>query len=167
MKPYIHAKNSAKKWGGKPEDYLPIHDTMDSSKCAEASVKHRAVFHSAFGIFIIEKIFGTNIVNSEAKEVSVRDIAEQHVLEDMGTIPSLSDWLKDLPTQEWMSRPISCKKSGNLFNKKDKKSLQETLNDLLNNKENIVDEFERQQRANPLRDPFQIPRFPRPGDIRD
>lgn len=104
-KPYLHAKSSAKKWGGIPEDYLPIHDKMDSTKSAEASVRHRAVFHSAFGIFIMEDIFGTNILNSDGKLVSVRDIAEQHVLEDLGWIPSLSDWMKDLPISSWMGKP--------------------------------------------------------------
>ncbi len=28
-KPYIHALSSAKKFGGKPEDYLEIHQLMD------------------------------------------------------------------------------------------------------------------------------------------
>jgi len=31
-KPWIHAKNSARKFGGVPEDYLPIHNLMDSSQ---------------------------------------------------------------------------------------------------------------------------------------
>ena len=64
MKPWIHAKSSAKKFGGEPEDYLPIHDFMDSSKSAHADVRHRCVLHSAFGIYIVEKVFGTNIKNS-------------------------------------------------------------------------------------------------------
>lgn len=84
MKPFIHAKASAKRYGGEPKDYLAIHDFMDSSKAALADVRHRAVFHSAFGIFIVEKVFGTNITNSEGKLVSVRDIAEDHVREDLG-----------------------------------------------------------------------------------
>jgi hypothetical protein len=31
MKPYMHAKNSAKKHGGKPEDYQEIHDFLKRS----------------------------------------------------------------------------------------------------------------------------------------
>jgi len=110
MKPYIHALSSAKKFGGKPENYLEIHDTMDNSKCAEASVKHRAIFHSAYGIFIIEKIFGVNITNSDGKLVSVRDIAEQHVLEDLGTIPTLNQWLQEMTIRPWMGKPLSKRK---------------------------------------------------------
>jgi hypothetical protein len=29
---YYHSVSSVKKWGGKPEDYQPIHDWMDESK---------------------------------------------------------------------------------------------------------------------------------------
>jgi hypothetical protein len=102
-KALIHARSSARKYGGKPEDYLAIHERMDSSKSAHAEVSHRCVFHSAFGIFIIEDIFGRTITNSDGKEVFVRDVAEQHVLEDLGFIPSLSDWLREMPAQPWMA----------------------------------------------------------------
>ena len=101
-KPWIHAKSSARKWGGKPEDYMPIHERMDSSKSAHAGAAHRAVFHSAFGVFIIEEIFGKIFTNSDGREVIVRDIAEQHVLEDLGSIPSLDKWLENLPVKPWM-----------------------------------------------------------------
>ena len=105
MKPYIHAVNSANKFGGKPEDYLPIHNEMDSSKAHVPDVRHRCVFHSSFGIYIIERIFGVNITNSDGKLVSVRDIAEQHVLEDLDRIPTLQDWLNEMKQKEWMVRP--------------------------------------------------------------
>jgi hypothetical protein len=102
-KALIHARSSAKKWGGKAEDYLAIHERMDSTKSAHAEVTHRCVFHSAFGIFVIEQIFGRTLTNSDGKEVFVRDVAEQHVLEDLGWIPSLSDWLREMPAQPWMA----------------------------------------------------------------
>lgn len=83
MKPAIHAKNSAKKYGGVLEDYMPIHDFIDSSKSAHASMRHRAILHSAFGIYIVERVFGHALTNSEGKIVQVRDVAEDHVLEDL------------------------------------------------------------------------------------
>lgn len=101
-KPYVHARSSARKYGGVPEDYLEIHDFMDSSKAHVADVRHRALLHNSFGIFIAEKVFGHNITNSEGKLVSVRDIAEQHVLEDLGTIPSVQDFLSQMKIQPWM-----------------------------------------------------------------
>lgn len=105
MKPYLHARSSASKYGGKPEDYLKIHDWFDQTKAHHADVRHRAILHSSFGIFLCEQVFGTNIINSSGKEVSVRDIGEQHVLEDLGTIPSVGDYLKNMQLQPWMGGP--------------------------------------------------------------
>jgi hypothetical protein len=102
-KALVHARSSARKYGGKPEDYIEIHEYMDSTKSAHAEVTHRCVFHSAFGIFIVEDVFGRTLTNSDGKEVFVRDVAEQHVLEDLGYIPSLSDWLREMPAQPWMA----------------------------------------------------------------
>jgi hypothetical protein len=102
-KPLIHARSSAKRFGGQPEDYIAIHEKIDSTKMAHAEVTHRCVYHSAFGIYVIEELFGRTLINSDGKEVSVRDIAEQHVIEDLGFIPSLSDWLKEMPSKPWMA----------------------------------------------------------------
>lgn len=102
MKPYIHARISAKKFGGVAEDYLAIHDFMDSTKASHPDVRHRAILHNSFGCFLAEKIFGHNIINADGKEVSVRDVAEAHVIEDLGYIPTLTDWLSEMPVQPWM-----------------------------------------------------------------
>jgi hypothetical protein len=104
-KPWIHAQSSAKKFGGKPEDYIDIHNLMDSSKAVIADNRHRALTHTSWFIgFILEKIFGTVITNSDGKKVSVRDVGEQHVLEDFGMkfIPSAQDYLEQMEHQEWM-----------------------------------------------------------------
>ena len=101
-KAWIHAQSSVRRWGGVAEDYIAIHEKMDSTKMVHAEVTHRAVFHSAFGIYLIEDIFGRTITNSDGKEVIIRDIAEQHVLEDLGFIPSLNDWLREMPSMPWM-----------------------------------------------------------------
>lgn len=103
MKPLQHARNSAKKWGGKPEDYLAIHDFFDSTKAALPDIRHRAILHSAFGIFLLEKVFGTYITNSSGRQVCVRDLGEDHVIEDMGFIPTVERWLKNMPIEEWMT----------------------------------------------------------------
>lgn len=102
MKPYIHAKNSVRRYGGQIEDYLPIHDFFDSTKAAWADVRHRAVLHSSFGIYLVEKVFGTTITNSDGKVISVRDIGEDHVVEDCGQIPTIEKWLSNLPVEDWM-----------------------------------------------------------------
>jgi hypothetical protein len=102
MKPFLHGKVSARKFGGRPEDYQEIHDFLDSSKACFPDMRHRAILHSSFGIFICEKVFGINIENSDGKLVSVRDIAEQHVIDDMGFIPTVENYLKDMPMYRWL-----------------------------------------------------------------
>lgn len=99
MKPYLHAKASVAKYGGNIDDYMPIHNFIDSTKEHIADIRHRAIFHNAFGIFVAEKVFGCMIRNSSGAIVSVRDIAEDHVLQDLGTIPSLVACLENLPLE--------------------------------------------------------------------
>lgn len=122
MKPYNHARNSVKHFGGRVEDYLEIHEFIDSSKSSHADMRHRAVLHSAFGIYIVEKVF-TNYTrritawggwevpngyfkNSDNVNVSIRDVAERHVLEDLDKIPSLSDYLNCMELEQWMGGPV-------------------------------------------------------------
>lgn len=102
MKPHVHAKNSARRWGGKPEDYQALHDWFDQTKAALPDMRHRAVLHSSFGIFMLEQQFGVTITNSDGRKISVRDIGEDHVMEDLGFIPTLERWLQHLPLETWM-----------------------------------------------------------------
>ena len=55
---YIHAECSVKLWGGKPEDYLAIHDWLDATKETFADFRHRALRHHAQGIFEAVKSTG-------------------------------------------------------------------------------------------------------------
>lgn len=103
--PYHHAASSVKKWGGEIEDYLEIHNWFDASKAHLADFRHRALRHHSEGIFMAETIFGTTITNSAGRVVPVRTIGEQHVREDLGRIPSLSDWLMTIKAEPWMYGP--------------------------------------------------------------
>lgn len=103
MKPFLHARISAKKFGGKPEDYIAIHEFIDSSKVVVADVRHRAMLHSAWGVYVTARVFGDMLTNSDGKQVSVRDVAEEHVIEDLGMIPSMQDWIEKMPLEGWMS----------------------------------------------------------------
>jgi hypothetical protein len=119
VKPHLHSKNHVKMWGGRIEDYLEIDSFIDSSKSAHADMRHRAVLHSAFGIYIVEQVFsrpsvGTDgqiirvplMTNSDGAVVHVRDIAEQHVLQDLGKIPALTDYLRHMELAQWMGGPV-------------------------------------------------------------
>lgn len=105
MKPLIHARSSANKYGGTWQDYMDNHDFMDSSKATIADVRHRAIFHSAFGCFVVEKVFGSVRTNSDGKQYSTRDIAEDHIMQDLGFIPSVDQWLRNMSIQKWMGGP--------------------------------------------------------------
>lgn len=103
MKSYLHARVHAKKYGGVPDDYVDIDDFIDSSKQAVADVRHRAILHSAFGCFIVERVFGRTRVNSSGKTYSPRDVAEDHIQQDLGFIPSMEQYLNNMEIQKWMS----------------------------------------------------------------
>ena len=103
MKAYLHGKIHAKKYGGVPEDYADIDDFIDSTKQAVAAVRHRAILHSAFGCFLVERMFGRTRRNSDGREYSPRDIAEDHIQQDLGFIPTMEQYLNNMAIQPWMS----------------------------------------------------------------
>src|SRR5260370_3035087 len=102
--PLEHAKNSARKFGGAAEDYLPIHEWFDESKALLADFRHRALRHHAEGIFLCEKIFSVTITTGDGRVIPVRWIGEQHVREDLGRIPTAADWLLCIRPQKWMNQ---------------------------------------------------------------
>lgn len=102
MKPLLHSVVSVRKFGGREEDYQKIHDWFDQTKAMVPDMRHRAILHSSFGIFLAEQMFGTYIVNSDGKKISVRDIGEQHVIDDMGRIPTPQDYLEGMPMYNWL-----------------------------------------------------------------
>ena len=101
---YYHALSSVRRWGGDPEDYLPLHQWFDESKKIIADPRHRALRHHAEGIFMLETVFGVTIRNSALRDVPVRLIGEQHVQEDLGRIPSFADWARLIQPMPWILR---------------------------------------------------------------
>ena len=99
---YYHALSSVRQWGGVPEDYQHIHDWFDQSRAHLADPRHRALRHHSEGIFMLEAVFGTTLTNSAGRIVPVRLIGEQHVREDLGRIPSFSDWARAIRVEPWM-----------------------------------------------------------------
>ena len=102
--PYHHARSSAKKWGGTVEDYIRIHTWFDESKMIVADFRHRALRHHAEGIFMAETVFGATVTLPAGRQIPVRWIGEQHVREDLGFIPSFTDWMKAIRPEPWMGR---------------------------------------------------------------
>ena len=112
--PYNHALSSVKKWGGSVEDYLPIHNWFDESKMMMGDFRHRALRHHAEGIFLCERIFGVTITLSNGNVLPTRYVAEQHVKEDLGHIPSMQDWFMNIMPKPWMGRTEKIEKELNV-----------------------------------------------------
>jgi len=146
----IHAESSAKRFGGKPEDYLEVHEFMDSSKAFCADNRHRTLFHSTAGTYYIQKFFGidfdaldklkdkynlpdsfvadflalvahnrshgVHLLNSADRKVHLRNIAEQHILEDFRNrfIPTFQDYLNEMNLASWMDNAIGQPKIKNI-----------------------------------------------------
>jgi len=110
-KPYFHAQSSAKKYGGTWEDYMEIHEFMDSSKAAVSDNRHRALTHNSWFIgTVLPRVFGETFKRkSDGKIVNTRDIGEMHVLEDfkMRFIPTAQDFIENMEYKDWMQNGIS------------------------------------------------------------
>jgi hypothetical protein len=103
--PYHHSISSAKKHGGIWQDYISIHNWFDETKAHYPDMRHRALRHHSEGIFWCEQQFGVVILNSDGKLVPTRAIGEQHLLEDIGHIPTIKDYLDCMSQENWMFKP--------------------------------------------------------------
>ena len=115
MKASNHCLSSVKYFGGIEDDYYDIHSWFDRSKNYYGDIRHRALRHHTQGIEECEYIFGYSIKNSDGKEIPVRSIAEQHIREDLGFIPSVQDWLKEIVPKPWMASTKKVVKKMNLM----------------------------------------------------
>ncbi len=103
MKPFHHSKQDVKLFGGKKEDYYDIHEFIDSSYHVLPDIRHRALLHNQFGLMMVERLFGQCRVNSDGREYSPRAVAENHILADLGRIPTVEQYFNNLTVQPWMS----------------------------------------------------------------
>ncbi len=163
-KPHIHAESSARKFGGKMEDYIEIHSFMDLSKGAIADNRHRTLTHTSWFLSnILERIHFVNscpmtadgkfplIKNSVGNLVSVRDIGEQHILEDFGGkfIPTPQDYLQEMEYKPWMQNGHGVPSSFQIFEKKTKKTVLTS--------QDSIDKFRRNV-PTPLPEPMNDPK---------
>jgi hypothetical protein len=106
--PILHAKSNQKKFGGKWEDYIHLHEWMDSTKSWIGHSKHRMFRHHSEGIFEGEEKFGAHFKNSDGKIVYTRYCLESHVREDCdGYIPTAKEWVDAIENKLrpiWMTK---------------------------------------------------------------
>jgi hypothetical protein len=100
--PLKHPESSARKFGGRAQDYFSVRNWFDESKAYLPDFRHRSLRHHSEGIFLCERTFGVAITNSEGKQVPVSYIGEQHIREDLGRIPTAQDWLSQIKPARWM-----------------------------------------------------------------
>jgi hypothetical protein len=101
--PLVHAERSARKWGGTASDYLLVHQWFDATKFQICDNRHRMLLHNTFGIQLAEQVFGPAIPITGGRRVFVRDLGVQHIVEDVGFVPTLADCLAELPLRSWMA----------------------------------------------------------------
>jgi hypothetical protein len=118
--PHIHAISSAKKYGGQMDDYMAIHTKMDCSKAYFPDNRHRVLTHTMFWVQeVMIPLFGQLLTNSDGKIVSVKDICEQHILEDYKQkfIPTPQDFIQHMEMKDWMQNGRTVPTSANLLYK--------------------------------------------------
>lgn len=106
MNSWNHAVSAARKWGGDPEHYIAIEEFIDGSKQILGDVRHRSLYHHTEGAWLCQRIFGRTITIPKQHgtvEVPVRLIAERHIIEDLGWLPSPADYIAGMPIAAWMS----------------------------------------------------------------
>jgi hypothetical protein len=103
MKPLEHAQKDVATFGGVVEDYLPVHDFFDQTKAFMPDMRHRAVLHNAWGIFLCERMLGPSITNRDGRVIATRTIAERHVMQDLKFIPTFEQCFGDLPFHDWLT----------------------------------------------------------------
>jgi len=112
MNYWEHALLAAKKFGGKPHDYLAVHRFIDSGKLFRLHVKHRLLLHNTYGAELAINLFGDYLENSDGEIVLVREIVHAHCREDLGgRVPSLLEWLDGVELNGFnrdAMAPIAC-----------------------------------------------------------
>ncbi len=92
--PYHHALSSVKKWGGTVDDYQPVPclvRLLKSPFCGLSPQSHVSSFGRSMAF---RDVFGPTITLSTGRIIPTRWVGEQHVGEDLGFIPSFTDWVK-------------------------------------------------------------------------
>lgn len=95
---HAHCEHSAALFGGDPATYEALHAFLNESRDHLACPQNLLATHHTFGVHLATQLFGQTLGG-----VSVRRLAEAHVLRDMGQVPAVDDALKLIPLEPWMS----------------------------------------------------------------
>ncbi|MDN5925594.1 MAG: hypothetical protein L0I29_00790 [Hyphomicrobiales bacterium] len=106
------ANASAARFGGDPSAYLALHTWFLETRNWSAGPEHLVFRHHAFGIFEAEARFGPVIALGDGKAVPTRVVAERHVQQVLGRVPSATDFLRRIKGERWMLQATSPRKLG-------------------------------------------------------
>lgn len=103
-----HSMSSAAYFkAGKKEDYLPIHEFMDSSKYFISDWRHRSLLHGTHGIYWYRHfVYGSAALTIGNKDVPVKEVVIRHIIEDMNAVLTPAQWYRELKLetiQGWMT----------------------------------------------------------------
>lgn len=101
MNPYDHARSSARRFGGRWQDYLPVHDWLDGSKAAFCHFLHRALRHHREGVVEAVALFGPTLRNADGVAVPTEAVAHQHLEEDCRRLPDAAEWICAFAPPAW------------------------------------------------------------------
>jgi hypothetical protein len=96
MKALQHAQVAARRFGGRWQDWYDFHDWFDQSKMAFPSMQHRMFLHSDFGAGVATRLFGEILTAADGTRIASIELAEAHLVEDLGRVVKLSEWLEEM-----------------------------------------------------------------------
>ncbi|EXL04892.1 DUF6915 family protein [Aquamicrobium defluvii] len=106
------ANASAARFGGDSSAYLELHAWFMETRNWSDGPEHLVFRHHAFGIFEAEARFGPVIALDNGKAVPTRVVAERHVQQVLGRVPSATDFLRRIKGERWMLQATSPRKLG-------------------------------------------------------
>lgn len=98
---HYHSQSSARRFGGRSEDYGALHAWFDATKIAWCDSRHRALRHHQSGIAWAVLRFGERLQTSDGNWVGTEEVCRQHLLEDCGYVPTLRDWFREWDPPSW------------------------------------------------------------------
>lgn len=111
----MHARLSAKIYGGTYEEYMPLHEALNQVRDVWSDQTSQCILHNIWGVALLVRKFGPTMTLSTGKVLSTRLVLESHVVQDLGHIPTVAEAMADIKVRSWMytkARKLSVELAG-------------------------------------------------------
>lgn len=98
--PEALAEYSARKFGGRPADYISFHQWVNRYESVHPLGNFAS--HHTFGTQVALAVYGAYLTNSKGAKVPIISLFEYHLRKTYRFLPTLSHWLVHLKCQKWM-----------------------------------------------------------------